>query len=194
VLTGDFIHNLRSALDHLVWQLALLRVAEPSTELQFPIHREAAEQFGDHRQSPTARVRTKPSRSSKLLSRIDRCVTESALAVVQALSNEDKHRLILETVSVPLEPSASEFDVETNADVAEDLEVVVAWGSTPPSRCRGHDDSLHAAQCESSHAYERAVGSRGRLRVGWPSGGRCARRSRRGVRTVRQFDRFFDQS
>lgn len=34
---GDFICSLRSSLDHLAWQLALLTTAKPSGELQFPI-------------------------------------------------------------------------------------------------------------------------------------------------------------
>lgn len=34
---GDFIHNLRAALDHLAWQLALLSGGWPSIEVSFPI-------------------------------------------------------------------------------------------------------------------------------------------------------------
>lgn len=37
VLAGDGIHNLRSALDHLAWQLALTRVAKPFDYTEFPI-------------------------------------------------------------------------------------------------------------------------------------------------------------
>src|SRR4051812_15728053 len=38
VLMGEFIHNLRSALDHLVWQLALTTTDSPSDRLQFSIY------------------------------------------------------------------------------------------------------------------------------------------------------------
>ncbi|MGB6482818.1 MAG: hypothetical protein WBE86_04955 [Candidatus Acidiferrales bacterium] len=34
---GDFIYNLRAALDHLAWQLALLSGGWPSIEVSFPI-------------------------------------------------------------------------------------------------------------------------------------------------------------
>lgn len=34
---GDCVHNLRSALDHLTWQLALLQSSNPSRSTQFPI-------------------------------------------------------------------------------------------------------------------------------------------------------------
>jgi len=36
-IAGDFINNLRSALDHLAWQLAALTTATPSRDLCFPI-------------------------------------------------------------------------------------------------------------------------------------------------------------
>lgn len=39
-IVGDFFFNLRSALDHLAWQLALLTTPEPSRNTQFPIFRE----------------------------------------------------------------------------------------------------------------------------------------------------------
>jgi hypothetical protein len=37
VVVGDFLHNLRCTLDHLVWQLVLLNGAEPSYRNYFPI-------------------------------------------------------------------------------------------------------------------------------------------------------------
>lgn len=37
VLVGDFAHNLRSALDHLAWQLALLDSPQPNPNTSFPI-------------------------------------------------------------------------------------------------------------------------------------------------------------
>jgi len=37
LLLGDFVHNLRSALDHLIWQLVLLSDAKPGEHNQFPI-------------------------------------------------------------------------------------------------------------------------------------------------------------
>jgi hypothetical protein len=45
VIAGDAVHNLRSALDHLAWQLALLNTAKPHPRTQFPIARSESEFF-----------------------------------------------------------------------------------------------------------------------------------------------------
>lgn len=42
LITGDVIHNLRAALDHLAYELVLLNGAEPTTATCFPIHDDAA--------------------------------------------------------------------------------------------------------------------------------------------------------
>ncbi len=39
LLVGDITHNLRSALDHLIWQLILLSGNKPTRNNQFPIYR-----------------------------------------------------------------------------------------------------------------------------------------------------------
>jgi hypothetical protein len=40
-IIGDVIHNLRSALDHLAYQLVLAGGARPSTQTYFPISEDA---------------------------------------------------------------------------------------------------------------------------------------------------------
>ena len=42
-VVGDFFHNVRSALDHLAWQLVLRHGLEPTRKTAFPIHLEAPE-------------------------------------------------------------------------------------------------------------------------------------------------------
>src|SRR5437879_6743083 len=37
VLLGDCVHNLRSSLDHIVWQLVLANGRSPGKHAQFPI-------------------------------------------------------------------------------------------------------------------------------------------------------------
>src|SRR5689334_20404507 len=37
ILLGDCLHNLRSCLDHIVWQVTLLDGAKPNRQTQFPI-------------------------------------------------------------------------------------------------------------------------------------------------------------
>lgn len=41
VLVGEIAYNLRSALDHLAWQLALLTTPTPSSRTEFPIFNDA---------------------------------------------------------------------------------------------------------------------------------------------------------
>ena len=38
ILVGEYVHSLRSALDHLAWQLGLLSGRTPSRSSCFPIH------------------------------------------------------------------------------------------------------------------------------------------------------------
>ena len=42
VITGDVLHNLRSALDHLAYQLALQNGAESISDIYFPFWRDIA--------------------------------------------------------------------------------------------------------------------------------------------------------
>ena len=44
VLIGEILHNLRSALDHLIWQLVILETGAPptTTKTAFPIFETAA--------------------------------------------------------------------------------------------------------------------------------------------------------
>ena len=37
LLIGDCVHNLRSALDHLMWQLVVANHKKPSNKTQFPV-------------------------------------------------------------------------------------------------------------------------------------------------------------
>src|SRR5438552_3478733 len=49
VVVGDVAHNLRSALDHLAWQLATLDGDPPEPDkVQFPIFSEEPKSFLDH--------------------------------------------------------------------------------------------------------------------------------------------------
>jgi hypothetical protein len=47
VLLGDVLHNLRSALDHLMWQVTVLDGGTPNRSTQFPIIRKSKAAFDD---------------------------------------------------------------------------------------------------------------------------------------------------
>jgi hypothetical protein len=149
VLVGEFIHNLRSALDHLVWQLALTSTATPSETLQFPIYTaEPARPWAD---IVAHRLADVPDEAVDLIYYMQPWrysnPEDEALAVVRTLSNEDKHRVLLEVVSAPVEPDQASFDATSNFDVAEDMEMEVPWGAAPSGQ-KGDHRLLHADRSE----------------------------------------------
>lgn len=105
IICGDLVHNLRSALDHLVWQLVLAEGNEPDRANSFPIY-EKAKDFDKFVRSPKAPRRSplhginpngqpwkliedaQPYRNRKYsLSPMGH-----PLAILKLLSNFDKHR------------------------------------------------------------------------------------------------------
>jgi hypothetical protein len=102
---GDLVHNLRSALDHLAWQLVLSDGGTPGRHTSFPIYRDEAD-FDQ-------RVRNPPKRSKSPLEGIDRTGPKWALVEqiqpwwpeyidfwpVASFSNRDKHQGLLTSVS-----------------------------------------------------------------------------------------------
>ena len=105
VRIGDCIHNLRSALDHAVWQLALLKLQREPTDdearsIQFPI----ADTCGAFN---NAKVR--PFLSDEHFGWLDQYQPYKTgnqapfhkLAILRELSNTDKHRVLLAAAVVP---------------------------------------------------------------------------------------------
>lgn len=108
MILGEVVHDLRSAVDHLAWQLALQQSGEEALSkrgvamaIQFPI-RDSREEFDRHRALPYF--------SAKAVERIesfqpyhDNPDVLSPLAVVRDLSNTDKHQA--------LTPSAGQLSI-----------------------------------------------------------------------------------
>lgn len=112
VLVGDFVHNLRSVLNHLVWQLALTQVAEPSRDVQFPIRTKR----GGRASVVETQLRDVPAEAVAVIERMQPYHAENPaghpLAELRKLSNEDRHEVIPEAMSVPVEPNPEAFSVE----------------------------------------------------------------------------------
>jgi hypothetical protein len=114
VRIGEFLHDLRSALDNLVWQLVLLNDAEPGDHNQFPIYTE-----------PPAPARHPLLRKVPGKTRIDDMLLgvapdqatvikelqpylgfhlhgqhKTALGILTVLSNADKHRFLFPSFGV----------------------------------------------------------------------------------------------
>jgi hypothetical protein len=101
IILGDCLHNLRSALDHTMWQVTLLDGGLPDDATQFPIASKSEDQFetmanrripglsADHR----AMVKEAQPYHAGHKAHID------PLSVLATLSNIDKHQVIHPTYS-----------------------------------------------------------------------------------------------
>jgi hypothetical protein len=94
LILGDCIYNLRSALDHLAWQLSYLTIPVPPTEVQFPIHASADARTEKRFEN---RVRGMPLDAVKEIRRLQpyhrAAYRDDPLWKLNALSNIDKHRM-----------------------------------------------------------------------------------------------------
>ena len=122
---GDCVQNFRSALDHMVWQLApgSARLASP-TSLDFPIFSEATK----YRAGAPSRIASLPSAAQRIIESVQPFYkgaeyAQDPLWQLHALSNIDKHRR-LHVGDVSLE--AVTFDVRGSR-----LETL--WRAAPPA-------------------------------------------------------------
>jgi hypothetical protein len=128
VIAGDLIQNLRSALDHAVWQIVLRHGQKPGKHTCFPIYRSKS-QF-------EKRVRNPPKDRLGPLHGIDHSADEwtlieavqpyhapdpvvDPLAVIAALSNADKHRTLLAGLSLVHDFDITDLTDITGLDVIE---------------------------------------------------------------------------
>jgi hypothetical protein len=102
VILGDCLHNLRSALDHTMWQVTLLDGETPNNSTQFPI----ASKSEDHFEAMADRCIPGLSADHRALVKKaqpyhagDKADVQ-ALSVLATLSNIDKHQVVHPTYSV----------------------------------------------------------------------------------------------
>ena len=101
VAVGDVVHNTRSSLDHLVYQLALLAGGKPHNRHQFPIFDHPNEWQPNVVQSPQQGKRGQLDfidavhvTSIERLQPYQPVTGKPRLAMLRRFSNTDKHRLI----------------------------------------------------------------------------------------------------
>jgi hypothetical protein len=100
VILGDCLHNLRSSLDHLMWQVTLLDGNTPDASTQFPISRtEKAFEKAAKRQIPGLNSAHHDFVRSLQPFNAGDDAEGHALAVLATLSNTDKHRVLNPTYS-----------------------------------------------------------------------------------------------
>lgn len=95
VIAGEVVHELRSALDHLAWQLVIANGETPDKRTEFPVF----EKRGTYRTEGVKRLRGM-SRAAR--DQIEQCqpfqagtaLAEHALFIVHELNRIDKHQLL----------------------------------------------------------------------------------------------------
>jgi hypothetical protein len=140
LILGDMAHNLRSALDHLVWQLVILNGEKPSRQNQFPIigvEKEYWEILPNNSQSTRDRMLAGVAEDHRAF--IDAVQPfnargqqpdgpRTALAVLSGISNADKHRVVHASFVLTEEPSPEIFDATTTHPGGVTLHMEMNWG------------------------------------------------------------------
>ena len=112
VILGDCVHNLRSSLDHVIWQVSMLDGGQPDAATQFPIASKSEAQF-----EAMAKSRI-PGLSAKHRAVVKQAQPYTAghaaashpLAVLADLSNTDKHRIVNPTYSFVVGDAGERLD------------------------------------------------------------------------------------
>ncbi len=121
ILVGDVVHNLRSCLDHLVWQLSLTTTPAPYERAEFPIY---SVKFDPKRNEcfdkrGREKLRDVPILAQKIIESVQPYHMDARriwpylhLALIHEISNTDKHRIVL----IPM-PSVAGFNLPPSAVV-----------------------------------------------------------------------------
>jgi len=105
LMIGDYLHNIRSALDHLAWQLVIASGREPTSRTEFPIYKDAS--IYEER---TSGIAIKPFVTEDIRTLVESTqpyhrgndARTHPLWTMHCLSNIDKHRT-LHTASIWIE-------------------------------------------------------------------------------------------
>jgi hypothetical protein len=130
VIVGDLVHNLRSGLDHLMWQLVLAGGGKPNGATAFPVLRHAPATT-DEWKSWRKKIRgvhpvvTEVIRSIQPYETQDGPLDGHALIAVKALSNQDKHELPVARVQA-IGALSNEEAASVGLEAVEDIELGAA--------------------------------------------------------------------
>lgn len=136
LILGDMVHNLRSALDHLVWQLVLLNGEKPRRQNQFPIIGTEPEYWEvAQNRSESVRDRMLAGVSETHRAFIDVIqpfnrgdeTMKTALSLLSTISNADKHRVVYASLALVGKPSKDDFQITSDQPGAA-LDVSMNWG------------------------------------------------------------------
>lgn len=128
VIVGEICHNLRSALDHLVWQLALINTSTPSGSTQFPIAISEAEFRTNRGQNMIRDLSPKHRAAIEALQPYKGTDIGLALSDLRVLSNTDKHRVINASIARSVGDQPIEAELIIVRDVTAIRDVVMFSG------------------------------------------------------------------
>jgi hypothetical protein len=96
IIVGEVVHNLRSALDHLAWQLVLANGRTPGRHIQFPIFEEP-HTVKEYKTKVDRMIKGASDGAMRLVKSLNayKGGDAPALCIVSALNNVDKHRLLV---------------------------------------------------------------------------------------------------
>lgn len=137
VMLGDAVHNLRSALDHLVWQLVLLNTGKNGgPENKFPIE-SSGRRYWSITKDGKASVRDRALRNVAdehrvLVDELQPYRTHpgsriTVLGTLRDFSNFDKHRLLNPALVAVDATSERPLRMLTNADAGEQVGIKVTY-------------------------------------------------------------------
>jgi len=135
ILIGDCVHNLRAALDHLVWQLAIANNKTPNASNMFPICN-TPQGF----QAQLAKDRLQgvyPNARSAIEALQPYSTGSETLQVISFLDNVDKHRtLVVARCLITQQQFTLKHPV---------MQAVVCYGGTVGTKMRGGEKILGMA-------------------------------------------------
>jgi hypothetical protein len=172
VMLGDCVHNLRSALDHLVCQVTLLDggTMEDCSQTQFPIASKSEAQF---EQMADFRI---PGLSKKHRAMVKRAQPYRAgddawrhpLAILADLSNADKHRILSPTFSILKSDTTALLDRLVGSYEGEGPSPIHSWWMLKQGSRLDHGTAWFRIVFDRSILTERPVNvqMKGNLRLG----------------------------
>lgn len=129
LIAGDFLQNLRAALDHLIWQLVRASGQKPGRSNAFPILVKAPTVKNGGVDRWNRQLRGVDPRFWRFIEKVQPYKRQDRpqldpLAVLQSLSNEDKHRVVFQRFAAIPHPESAEprLDIEAVSDVKVDEE------------------------------------------------------------------------
>ena len=121
LIVGDIVQNLRTALDHLVWELVRANGQKPTRENAFPIFDRPPPGEDEHPEQQRWN-RNLAGLHPDAVQLIERCQpyhgpSLRTLAALRRLSNEDKHRVLVSGWTAIHDAGSFEIDVLRARDV-----------------------------------------------------------------------------